>query len=343
MPRHAWVVAAFAALVSSSGPPAVAEKPKTDRAWITGQLQELISKRTGYPKDMLGLDIDLEADLGIDSIKRVEILSALQERVPSLPAVQPEQLGSLHTLQDVIALLDQSGPASVAVQAEAAPARPVTPSPEIVSLSSKLGPLLLEVVAAKTGYPAEMLALEMSLDHDLGIDSIKRVEILSALQECVPALPAVQPEQLGSLQTLQDVIALLDQGQAAPATPLPLPSGRRPDLTRLSSIQRCVVRPVRIAELGGRARFDFPVGGEVVVTDLPVFREYLDKGRDALMVEPGDDEDLAEQLHRLTTDHELRSSLVSSGHEVAARFTWAACARQHRAVYEEVLGALRRT
>ncbi len=32
-----------------------------------------MSERTGYPAEMLGLDADLEGDLGIDSIKRVEI------------------------------------------------------------------------------------------------------------------------------------------------------------------------------------------------------------------------------------------------------------------------------
>ena len=76
-------------------------------------------------------------------------------------------------------------------------------------------------------------------------------------------------------------------------------------------------------------------GTPAVVADLPVFRQYLDNGRDALVVEPGDDEDLAEQLHRLATDHDLRASLIGAGHEVADRFTWSACARQHRAVYDE--------
>ncbi|MDW4911697.1 phosphopantetheine-binding protein, partial [Streptomyces sp. ADMS] len=37
---------------------------------------------------------------------------------------------------------------------------------------------LLAVVAAKTGYPAEMLDLGMDVEADLGIDSIKRVEIM---------------------------------------------------------------------------------------------------------------------------------------------------------------------
>ena len=40
-----------------------------------------------------------------------------------------------------------------------------------------------DIIAEKTGYPREMLELDMALDADLGIDSIKRVEILSALRE----------------------------------------------------------------------------------------------------------------------------------------------------------------
>ena len=45
--------------------------------------------------------MQLDADLGIDSIKRVEILSALQERVPGLPVLKPEQLGSIRTLRAI--------------------------------------------------------------------------------------------------------------------------------------------------------------------------------------------------------------------------------------------------
>ncbi|HEY2158603.1 MAG TPA: acyltransferase domain-containing protein, partial [Isosphaeraceae bacterium] len=40
---------------------------------VTERLLAVVSERTGYPTDMLSLDADLEADLGIDSIKRVEI------------------------------------------------------------------------------------------------------------------------------------------------------------------------------------------------------------------------------------------------------------------------------
>ena len=49
----------------------------------------------------------------------------------------------------------------------------------------------------------------MSLDSDLGIDSIKRVEILSALQGRLPDAPVVKPEDLGALQTLRQIVAFL--------------------------------------------------------------------------------------------------------------------------------------
>jgi polyketide-type polyunsaturated fatty acid synthase PfaA len=180
--------------VKPSAPrPAPALVPKANAANV---LLEVVAEKTGYPADMLGLDMSLDADLGIDSIKRVEILSALQERLPDAPAVPPDRLGSLRTLGDVAALL--TGSPEVAAPAIA---QPVNAEDDVA--------VLIEVVAEKTGYPADMLGLDMSLDADLGIDSIKRVEILSALQERLPHAAAVPPDRLGSLRTLRDVAEII--------------------------------------------------------------------------------------------------------------------------------------
>ncbi len=54
---------------------------------------------------MLQLDMDMEADLGIDSIKRVEILGALQELYPDFPKPNMEELGELRTIGQVAAYL----------------------------------------------------------------------------------------------------------------------------------------------------------------------------------------------------------------------------------------------
>ena len=48
------------------------------RDFVT-ELRAVAAERTGYPPEMLDLDAGIESDLGIDSIKRVEILTALQK------------------------------------------------------------------------------------------------------------------------------------------------------------------------------------------------------------------------------------------------------------------------
>ena len=69
---------------------------------MTQSLLDTVSDKTGYPPEMLELDMDMEADLGIDSIKRVEILSALQDRHPELPEIGAEALTELRTLGQIV-------------------------------------------------------------------------------------------------------------------------------------------------------------------------------------------------------------------------------------------------
>jgi glycosyltransferase involved in cell wall biosynthesis len=71
----------------------------------------------------------------------------------------------------------------------------------------------------------------------------------------------------------------------------------------------------------------------VVASDLPVFREYLRPGRDALMVPVDDAGALATALAAVLDDEALAARLRAAGHKVAARFTWAASAAEHRASY----------
>ncbi|MGI9002886.1 MAG: SDR family oxidoreductase [Pseudonocardia sp.] len=68
------------ATAPAAQPAPPAPEPELPRAeQIASELVRLVAERTGYPPEMLGLDIDMEAELGIDSIKRVEILAAAQQ------------------------------------------------------------------------------------------------------------------------------------------------------------------------------------------------------------------------------------------------------------------------
>jgi acyl transferase domain-containing protein/NAD(P)H-dependent flavin oxidoreductase YrpB (nitropropane dioxygenase family) len=77
--------------------------PTMDRESLTKNLLQLVSERTGYPTEVLGLDQDMEADLGIDSIKRVEIFGALQSQLTQKVAAglqdQAENFTSVRTLK----------------------------------------------------------------------------------------------------------------------------------------------------------------------------------------------------------------------------------------------------
>jgi glycosyltransferase-like protein len=77
-------------------------------------------------------------------------------------------------------------------------------------------------------------------------------------------------------------------------------------------------------------------GLPVVLTDLPVFAEYLCVGDDAVMVTPGDDVALADALETVAHDDRVRARLGRRGREVAARFGWDTTARQHVAIYDEM-------
>src|SRR4029450_1589038 len=75
-------------------PPRAAGLPSAGE--LLARLTAIVSARTGYPEDMLGPDLDVEADLSIDSIKRLEILGELAD------AIGLSDDGSLDQLEDLV-------------------------------------------------------------------------------------------------------------------------------------------------------------------------------------------------------------------------------------------------
>jgi acyl carrier protein len=173
----------------------------------------IIADKTGYPEDMLDVDMDLEGELGVDSIKQVEILSTLREQMPELPEIDPERLVELRTIGAIADMVSGStGRAPVAAPVTPAPA--AAPAPTIAASPAAApaganGKISTDVVRAliadKTGYPADMLEDDMDLEGELGVDSIKQVEILSALRDQHPGLPEVDPEVLVELRSIRAI------------------------------------------------------------------------------------------------------------------------------------------
>ena len=88
---------------------------------------DIISERTGYPIDMIEPDLDLEADLSIDSIKRTEIAGELALRLglgaAALGDAELEELAKARTTRAIVAWLDGKLVPAHTEQASAPPAR----------------------------------------------------------------------------------------------------------------------------------------------------------------------------------------------------------------------------
>ena len=181
---------------------------------------EIVSDRTGYPIEMLDPDLDLEADLSIDSIKRIEIIGELAGRVglagvdeATVDEDMVEELAQLKSLRGIVEWIDEHAPAAAATGGQAIPA--ATARPEL--RGDALLSVVLEIVSDRTGYPIEMLDPDLDLEADLSIDSIKRIEIIGELAGRV-GLAGVDEatvdedmvEELAQLKSLRGIVEWID-------------------------------------------------------------------------------------------------------------------------------------
>ena len=214
----------IAELISGAAGAAPAAVPAPAGRDIIEELRRVAAERTGYPPEMLDLDTGIESDLGIDSIKRVEILTALQkqgtpEQQQNVQAIM-NKLTAARTLREIADLISGAAGAAPA-------AAPASADRDIIEE-------LRRVAAERTGYPPEMLDLDVGIESDLGIDSIKRVEILTALQK--QGTPEQQQNvqaimnKLTAARTLREIAELIGgaagTSPAPPAAPSPAPAGR---------------------------------------------------------------------------------------------------------------------
>ncbi|MBN3905273.1 MAG: SDR family NAD(P)-dependent oxidoreductase [Nostoc sp. NMS1] len=233
--HQATAVLDITPLKENTAPVAFTPEPPViiDQATLSETLINIVSDKTGYPTEMLELTMDIEADLGIDSIKRVEILGALLELYPNLPKPNPEEVGQLRTLAQIAeymgkiaseisgALVNEAGSREQGAGGDGGDEGDggdggvtVIPSSSPLSLSSpEITNIVFNVVSEKTGYSMTMLDLSMDIETDLGIDAVKLAEILGALLELYPDLPKLNSEALAELRTLGQIVAYMQAGE----------------------------------------------------------------------------------------------------------------------------------
>lgn len=148
------------------------------REEVTEYLLSLMVQRTGYPKDMLEFDLDMEADLGIDTVKQVAVWgeARLHFGVEQEAGFKIRDHATLQKMVDyfVFKLGDmkqlQTSRNTVATTMEAK-------SPTFTM--EDVQQVIMDLTVNRTGYPADMLELDLDLEADLGIDTVKQVAILA--------------------------------------------------------------------------------------------------------------------------------------------------------------------
>jgi acyl carrier protein len=210
-------------------------------------LVEFVVEQTGYPEEMVELDADLEADLGIDSIKKAQLFGELAERFHvNVQGTDELSLDDFATLRHVKSFLESAGSNTAAETPPAPETTPVaaTPSPvaaapaqtaaapaaiepvsdEVTSTATsvpqgaELERFLIGFVVEQTGYPEEMVELDADLEADLGIDSIKKAQLFGELAEQFTIdMQSGDDLSLDDFLTLRHVMEFLQgNSQAAP-------------------------------------------------------------------------------------------------------------------------------
>jgi len=232
--------------------------PQRSAPSASEELMRVVSERTGYPPEMLDLDAAIDADLGIDSIKRMEILSSFQKLCTfdgqrKLQEVM-EPLAGARTLRAIADRITAVLPPSALSGTP-----PIAPARDTAAE-------LRRIASERTGYPPEMLDPDASLEAGLGIDSLKRLEILTAFQKLRP--PAEQKKIQAILETLTAARTLREIAERL-AVVLPGTAGRPAIDVRSSGDHRPVPRFVLTvtAKPRRRSRPQYYAGRISIITD----------------------------------------------------------------------------
>jgi len=154
---------------------------------------------------------------------------------PVLPVPAPVPVAAPVVAAAAPVAVAVAAPVVVAPVAKAAEPAPVAKAPAVAPKAGaddlsrdKLLDMLLAIVEEKTGYPREMVGLDQNLEADLGIDSIKRIEVVGAMLQMLPAghrdALTESRSKLNTQPTLSGMLDLIVQAKVGGAVTVPFES-----------------------------------------------------------------------------------------------------------------------
>ncbi len=171
---------------------AAAPEPVASVDEVLVRVTAVVAEMTGYPSELLEPDLDLEADLGVDTVKQAEVFAAVRGQY-GLERDENLQLRDFPTLAHVAGWVRERAGLGAAPAGDAALTDAAAPAaapagdgsaaaPEPVASVDEVLVRVTAVVAEMTGYPSELLEPDLDLEADLGVDTVKQAEVFAAVR-----------------------------------------------------------------------------------------------------------------------------------------------------------------
>jgi len=224
---------------------------------LLSRVQAIFAEVTRYPAEVLDPAADLEDDLGIDSVKRAEILAVFRDRfgLPETLQIAPEQLRTINSISEVVrgAMSGAAPLAAPPVPGNGPVSLDVSPTaPPLASGLSRerVRSLVLEAMAEVTHYPPDVLVFEADLEDDLGIDSDKLAKVVAVVRSRLGVTEAPAATLRPIARTVGELVAAAQGMVQLPTPAATVPSTVRPAPARAP---RSPAPAVAVAALAGPA------------------------------------------------------------------------------------------
>ncbi|MFD1773340.1 non-ribosomal peptide synthetase [Paenibacillus rhizophilus] len=188
---------------------------------ITKQrILQTVSNVTGHRIEDIEAEMFLEEDLGLDSIK---MISLMNEMIKLIPEEQLDDFQDAHPVGSLLVISTVRELLGIFEEWEASQNQALD-SPEIAvtadaayiagEANEQLKVEVCELISEITGHNIEDLHVDMDLESDLGLDSIKMISLMNGMLKLIPAEQVddftckYSFASLLTLQTIGDIVEL---------------------------------------------------------------------------------------------------------------------------------------
>ncbi len=248
-------------VASQAAPARVAAALNQDVEEVRQKILSLLSDKTGYPADMLDTGLDLEADLGIDTVKQAEFISEVRDAF-GIPRIEGLKIADFPTIEHIITFVLSHVDRASAADSPAEAGSPMAEG------ESQVREKILALLSEKTGYPPDMLDTGLDLEADLGIDTVKQAEFISEVREAF-GIPRIEGLKIADFPTINHIIGFVLESRNDAAPQAAAEASAQPTETAAPPQQDLGLFEARLVNLPTLEKVALPDADEVIVYGGP--------------------------------------------------------------------------